>query len=753
MIKKLLVAVLAVTAFAAGYGAVTHAWPFFGRNAYYGYFTNTYDAYGTNVLPVIYDSSTNAMPNSINTAAELISFVKDDLNNGTTQEKTGAAFIIDSMNGGNKGKPPDANEIAQWESNVNYASYRGWITWSASYSHAYNSYYQATGSGTNPNDDAFYADSATSTSIVFRDSTGTVQYGIRRQCANPVGTSAFSPLESHDFAMTGSSTVSDATPNPGDTITFTHTVRNNGPDETSPVSITWLAESMPSATVVAGPSGAGTFTNGQQKSFTHVVSIPANAAGGTQYCERVGYTPTNELGAANGRGATVCATVQYQFSLMPSVSVTVNGAAASSAEVGDNVVFTYAVTNSGPGPSSSVGCTIYGLQKVGYYTVPTPADSTSDAGFTQPAHGCPRTFAVGSTTLVSETIDSGSLSGSRLNRTICRSLYVTESTAGGAALGREACVLVGAKPYVRAYGGDVVAGSDFMSAAGTCTNNSNAAIVGWNRRSGTPDYAGAGAQYAVMALNSIQDFSSSQGTAAGVGSPRPSGLVLSNVGTSAGTGFFGGNFGSVPCVPDYYGTPPSTATALSSPVNVSSLASGDYTVNGPVTLNGGGIVNPNNRITIYVNGDVFISSGITYAGSWSVANMPLFRLIVKGNIIIDNDIAALDGLYVAQPNGSVGGIISTCGLASLGTTLLAPSDPTFHAQCDNNKLTVNGSLIARQIQFARTGGTVSQSTNTEAIGTAAESIVYSPIMWIPQPGSTTSTSGTYDSITTLPPVL
>jgi len=749
-LKRLLIATLVATAFALGYGAVS--WAFIvnspNRNPNYGYFYNLPDGAGTNVLPAIYDGNANAIPNYVDTAAEYIGFIEGNLSAGSgTQKGIGAAFIINTMEGGG-GPSPSASTLRQWEQDVYYYEGQGWINWNFSYTYSINTYYQGTGAGNNYVDDAFYYDNGTATTIVFGHD-GVIQYTLRRACANPVMNANLNHIDMDVYVMSGSTTVSNASPSPGDTITFSHYVKNTGPNTTAPTHIFWGAvQTIPAPETYPGGGDAGSFNANQQKNvFNHTFVIPPATPPGTQYCELVAWVPSTSWDSSTPRGSPVCATVSSNYSLTPTVNVTVNGGSSTGgAEVGDNVTFTYAANNAGPGGSASVGCTVYGLTKPGSYAVPTPADSTSDPGFVSPATGCPRTFALGNTTIASETIDSGSIAAGNLNKTICRSLYVDPASSGGAAAGAEACVRIVAKPYARAYGGDVSAGNGLDSGSGACATNAQAAVVGWNRGSAN-GYAGAGAQFAVMAINQINDFSTALGNSGGA--TTPSGLAFAN--TTTGGSNFGGSFGSMPCIQNYYGTMPGSVLAL--PASVSSMVSGSYAGAGPVTLGGGSIVNPNNRITVYINGDVFISSNITYSGSWSVGSMPLFRLIVRGNIIIDNDVSQLDGLYIAQQNGATGGTIYTCGVNSSGTTPFPPTDPTFYSQCSHQKLTVNGAFIANQVQLGRTIGTLSKATagETDAAGSAAEAFNYSPIMWIPQPSN--SSNNGYDAITTLPPVL
>ncbi len=463
------------------------------------------------------------------------------------------------------------------------------------------------------------------------------------------------------------------------------------------------------------------------------------------------------------RQAGVCYNLQYQyddtqtpFNLQPVVTpvITEHGTVitGTQAQPGDTISFTYGMTNTAPGNSDSVACTIYpNTYTNGPHTIPPGYDKGTGAS----APGCPRTFPGSSTTSIAAP--AGDSVTAVAGQTICRSLFVNPSTRGGVEQGNEACVAVVSLPYVKVFGGDTLAGAAFSGVSGsTCTNpnDSNAQIVAWNDEGvASPyNYAGAGAQYAALALNKIIDFASNQN---GAGGGAPKSLAFANTGASGSV--FGGTFGAMnSCILDYYDTPPATsATSISGAVNVSSLTGGAYSAPGNLELDAGNI-NPNTRIQIYVNGDLYLAKNgsktdISYAGSWSVASMPLLEVIVKGDIYIQNSMTSLDGIYIAQPKtSSTGGTIYTCATGQ--GAAVAPSDTNFYNSC-NTKLTINGSLVANQLQLLRTSGSLNQSStgDTATSNAAAESINYNPAMWIAQPGG--STTATYDSITSLPPIL
>jgi hypothetical protein len=434
------------------------------------------------------------------------------------------------------------------------------------------------------------------------------------------------------------------------------------------------------------------------------------------------------------------------FSLTPSIGTNVNGVAGDVAQVGDSVEFRYSVNNSngaGTTPSTAVNCNTYATVYTGYHADGGPPPGGSPAG---PNPGCPRIFPVGNTVITTETIPIASA-----NQTICRTLTVNPATwGGGERTTNEVCVIVANKPYLKLFGGDISAGGGLETAPGTCTSFANAGIMAWNERA-AGGYSGAGAQYAAYALQTITDFSTAQGNAGGA--PVPVGLSFANTSTNAGLGNFGGSFGSASCIPDFWARRP--ASVLGLPPNVSSMATGAYGATGTTTITGGNVTS-GEKISVYIDGDAYISSNITYPGSWSSTNVPLFELIVRGNLYISGGVTQLDGIYIAQPRSAgVGGRIYTCATSATPITV---TNGAFYNSC-TNKLTINGAFLATSVEFLRTGGTLSQSTPGEttssngAGNSAGEVFNFGPAFWITQPLDTSGRVDNYDAITSLPPVL
>lgn len=434
------------------------------------------------------------------------------------------------------------------------------------------------------------------------------------------------------------------------------------------------------------------------------------------------------------------------YNLQPNVNVTVNGAASTGvAEAGDSITFNFRINNTTNMDSPVVNCSAKVVNHAGYFRTP----AAPETGGTPIPASCPRSFPRNSSTQVaSQTVTATA------NTTICRTLFVSPANPAGANRGTEVCVAVANKPYLMVFGGDVAAGGDVETAPDTCGRNPDAGVISWNKNV-AGGFAGSGTQFAVLALGMIRDFSTAQGSPPG-GAEKPTGLSFASTTQNVPAGNFGGDFGASKCIRDYYSQKPASTSAL--PPNISAMTTGAYSANSSVVLNGGN-VNPGQRTTVYVDGDLFIGSNITYAGNWHYGNVPLFQVVVRGNIYISGSVTRLDGIYIAQPIGAAKGYVYTCATdATPPFTPLSLNNGAFYNSC-TNKLTVNGSVVARSIQFLRTSGTLRNSNAAENrdVNNAAEEFNYGPAFWITQPDVRHNAGGgvvsDYDAITSLPPVL
>jgi hypothetical protein len=276
-----------------------------------------------------------------------------------------------------------------------------------------------------------------------------------------------------------------------------------------------------------------------------------------------------------------------------------------------------------------------------------------------------------------------------------------------------------------------------------------------------------------QALDRIDGFTSGQKT----GRTVEDYMTLANT-TSVGpapNATWGGRFGKGQCASDYYAGAPTPSSSNGNkgalPSKLDSLTSGDYIYSGG-TLGSAGAssITAGQHITVYVDGDLTITNDILLGGSTSWAgatSIPSLKVVVSGDIYIDHAVSKIEGIFIAQPKKGApdsGGTIITCsdghGRFNAGT-----NKDNKKALIDNcadttasTSLSVYGALVARRLELLRLKWSINNASpgdnlNASGVpaGTAAEKFIYSPETWL-FAGSPTANAGTYDSITSLPPV-
>lgn len=332
---------------------------------------------------------------------------------------------------------------------------------------------------------------------------------------------------------------------------------------------------------------------------------------------------------------------------------------------------------------------------------------------------------------------------------------VAQPTSSGPIEG--GCDQITNRPYISAYGGDVAAGGGGLGLP--CSSSGS---IGAYFKS-----AGSGAQYAAYAMESISGFKSAfLRDASYPTAPRsPNDLTFGNTPSL-------GQYKLVDCATDFYNVDQyedgdsRKNTAIPGSISAAGLPDGGQSVRtGNLTLNGGGFTG---KHSIFVDRDVFITGNIAYTStSWAnIAEIPYFNLVVRGNIYISQDVTQLDGRYIAQPRSATeGGHIYTCAYAGGGNAgQPVPTNPGSELwnQCgggtNSRRLVINGQFVARTVHFLRTINTLSDGVGRETVANSRAGEVFnlSPEIFLGQPATrpkSTSTSGEYQNITVLPPIL
>ena len=318
------------------------------------------------------------------------------------------------------------------------------------------------------------------------------------------------------------------------------------------------------------------------------------------------------------------------------------------------------------------------------------------------------------------------------------------------------------KPYFKVYGGDIFAGGAFKAASGICP----ALLPGNGNLTGQykSGIGGASTELAAIAIIKISGVAS-----ASLRTTFPAAAAANNL-TFANTGlvglsppsYMGGNYGAgAYCAPDYFTDEQAVGlsnVAYTTPLDASGRANGGQTLVTPASGVRAQIYAStpvNIRHTIFVNGDVQITSNLNYAlvAGNDPSVIPYLTIIAKGNIYIDPGVTNISGLFIAQPKApGVGGYVFTCRDASN-----SPTGASFVGTCAT-KLTINGAFIAQRVILQRTIGSVIKAGGfggvNELAGSAnvAEVFQDSPELYVGRPVFKPN-SNFYDSIKGLPPVL
>ena len=313
-------------------------------------------------------------------------------------------------------------------------------------------------------------------------------------------------------------------------------------------------------------------------------------------------------------------------------------------------------------------------------------------------------------------------------------------------------VVVTQKPYIRAYGGDIFAGSSSgCYGEGWKLYGGNAGIYGFV---GTTAGTGSGAQLGVLAMGEVWGFNSAMLRTGATAPLPPNGLTFGNESSPLG------KIGISECPPDYWGKKTRTINNVINmglgTIDLVNYTSGEYyadSARGTVVINMVDI--PIGRVVnLYVEGDLLILGNIKYlgSGSWgSVSEIPRLQIVVRGNIYIDKSVTQLDGVYVAQ-----GKTIYTCSNFN---------PDNIRTEC-NTQLTVNGALVATKIKWLRTFGhwlNSSASENPNSVSNctslgvtytkptcASEIVNLGPEAWMVEQSTANPTA---DYIQALPPLL
>ena len=672
-------------------GGIAKANNWTGRAQYYGYFDNKYgksdSPYPDKRGPVIdnNDYASPSIPYSVNTKQELYNYLENKYRNPGTfghpaWDKAGASFVVNTMIGLDPNQASRNVTNAMWdELHDKLFAQNVTLTYDTTVSaSAYgnvNTYFQYV-----QKDVAWYSDSTESGRAIVIRSKGKVVYVLLYKCANPLGNLAGLPDVPHwtvATATTAKKTQSTTTPPlaaneviPGNTITWTHTIKNNGPDATDD-NVAWRYNN---SGLIGGSGGNRTFTsnkaNGADDAFQSTYQAK-DADLGKQVCRSTWAQPH----AWNDDGATesgrVCFNVVYRYELHPSVTV-----GSTTAEAGaDGITVAYDLSNGGPTTSKP---SAWQLTECRYNPGATPPASNGEitngatgaatfgAGGTCNVKGSGTgTYTVGGHHLGDTTASTATLNaGSH----ICYVLSVNppSATAGGWRHSVLTCITVLKSPKLQAYGGDVRADTIAVRQA---TN------LGGR-------YYGSWSEYGIFGINAVKAMAS--GGALAGGGPTNNASKLTSL-----------TFANTPTLGSFYSQAPAAGAYYDAYQGKADETTGSTTRGGPV--------NNGTHTVVKVNGDLVINSDITYSGTYaSAADVPRVIYVVSGNIIVNANVGWIDAWLIAK------GTLYTCN-----DDAGANRRPLTVDIC-TNQLTFNGPVNVANTRLSRTFGADGNETNRAA---------------------------------------
>lgn len=732
----------------------------YNRGPWYGYFSNVKVQFGKEVLPAMGsklkgDKLTDAIPQSVNTVAKFIAILKAANKSRDDQRVTGSAFIVNTMlgrNGPGGGRNVSAADWATITARLNDRQANKKIDWIGNAVNNINSYYQNGGA----NDDALYYDGAglNEPGIQIYDDSGNLTYALLRRCANPVGEnvggvskptavwglSAASTVNTVILATGKVITKNVTTAKPGDTLQWTHQLTNDGPDATtvkvhSNLLITGFSNgwgTSPPAEYGPGDTAAGAAAKKVMRTIVSYAKYTVTQADvGNKLCEMVRYKPSSSSSAASGAGNNSCVTVPYVYTLTPSVTPDVSGVV----EPGAPVNLASAVANNGSTKSKPTQWQLTQIVVQPGSAVPNPAGGNSlllpcGTYFTGPGAVCSTlksgintVFKNGNNPLASNLITAGDLS---VGTKICFALSVQPRAGNDNKWVHSApiCLVVGKKPKIQVWGGDLSVGKSFSGSAVPSNVQTSNSVKSGNT-------FGSWIEYGIFATGSVSGVASGSAYAgpglAGATTCQASMLSFTNAtddnGCTDTTSI--GNYATTRSIPDVASSFTGSGSVLPPAVVPNNLTAGGVFIGtsaGNLTINTS-TLNPGKSVILKVNGTVTIAGDQKYnPGPYaSVSQLPQL-VIMADKIIINSAVTNVDAWLIANgPNG----IIETCDTGS-ATYILSGAQGLTSNKCQT-PLTINGPVMAKQLWLRRTAG----SGTGAASGDPAEVFNLSPdaYMW------------------------
>lgn len=568
------------------------------------------------------------------------------------------------------------------------------------------------------------------------------------ECANGIGDIVGLP-RSANWSINGQSYIQKSTDRtrsqgtitaaPGDTVNWFHDMRNNGPDDMDRTvyynvdktgfigpSAWWNGDKRPTGNASGRVNELFVKDYAPGGSFT-VKQLTQDDVGATM-CQRIAWQDASS-GARGAWGASnyACVQVPYNFTLTTKVDMPTTATSAGSLIGPINPYIKNA------GPTKSYDGTAWQLSK---FILPsgkpipgaTTSASTPCANY---GNGCVSmstgngTYAPGQSLvgqIASYTVDDAPI-GSR----ICFALSVNKYDQGQSDgkrwyHGAPACVVVGKKPTVQVWGGDVAARTNIDT---SLTQKTNGVFGSWveygafsvGLNSNFASGAGLAAKLPGSAMSSTSQGSWSKLTFANVDGSTPPNDRYGLYATSASS------FRAMPNIAQYFAALSGGAPAFSG--NTPSGGGNSFPTGGAVQVRTAGDVTlhkdtlPAGRSVVLISsGTVTIDGDLTYQDGPFASGSEIPQLVIIAKAInITGGVQNIDAWLVATD--AADGTINTCS-DKLPTDALTGND------C-NQPLTIHGPVEARNLLLRRTYGSGTDNdsaTPAEVIDMRADAYIW-----------------------------
>ncbi len=693
------------------------------------------------VLPI--KSSKMAIPTSIKSADALYSLLYDSNKSNKAQKNTGSAFIVNTMLGRNasgKGKDVSDGDWADIKARLDSLDAKKQIKWSGNENVCTNSYYTdayyKNGSKKTNEDDAFYTGKSScrnESMIRFYNDSGKLVYVLDRYCANPMGDSIGELPKAPEWDLSTSSSSSVASTSPGYTITWTHTVKNNGPDATDRT-IKYHYQNRDGLGNGSGSNNtvSSGLDNGKSKSFTSTYDITQNDVG-NNLCRSTVASPKAWDNNGSTESSTSCVYIPYNYVFTPNISADVGAV-----ETGTPFNVTPSITPNNDPKRTKSQDTQWRITQIVVApgkTVPNPAGGISGGEpcgtFFKALPDASCSYINSGTSVFNE--NGGWQSGAMVAANnvitgdftagthVCYafSIQPRASSDGQWAHSVPVCLVIGKKPKVQITGGDLWV----KGLIKTSTSDKN--LAGVNRRFGSWD------EYSVSAAGLVTGFASGSAFAGSGLIFDPingdaciySQIIFTNAGNSSCTRTSViGNYISSHKIPDVaasfvVNTNDATHNLGDSPtidLSANNLL-GSYRAIGNITVTGGGagkVINKGQWIVINApTANVTISGDINYTSEVlkSITDIPQVIIIAR-TISVSKDVKNIDAWLIALSDGTLGsGEVNTCSAVA--------KDVNIDINTCEQPLVVNGPVMADKLYLRRTAGS---GTGTDHSGDPAE---------------------------------